>query len=72
MVVVIIYTVLGLAYSFFLCLFSFWAGRCARKLPIIDEKLPWTMSRAQVPRCTEDCKVQHSAPPEPPCWPFSR
>jgi hypothetical protein len=69
--IVIIYTTLWLASSFFLCLFSFWAGRCARKLPIIDENLPWTMRRDQGPRCTADCKTQHSAPPDPPSWPYS-
>jgi hypothetical protein len=47
MIIILISTILWLAYSFFLCLFSFWAGRCARKLPIIDDKLPWTMSRDQ-------------------------
>jgi len=30
--------------------FSFWIGRCARRLPIIDSRLPWTMRRDQVPR----------------------
>jgi hypothetical protein len=70
--IVIIYAILWLASSFFLCLFSFWIGRCARKLPIIDDKLPWTMSRDQAPRCTADCKMRHSAPPDPPRWPFSR
>jgi len=68
--IVVTYIILGLVYSFSLCLFSFWAGRCARELPIIDDKLPWTMSRAQAPRCTADCRTQSSAEPDPPCWPF--
>ena len=29
-------------------LFGFWIGRCARKLPIIDDKLPWTVHRDQI------------------------
>jgi hypothetical protein len=70
--IVIIYIILWLVYSFSLCLFSFWSGRCARKLPIIDDKLPWTMSRAQAPRCTADCKMRNSALSDPPCWPFKR
>jgi hypothetical protein len=70
--IVIIYITLWLVGSFFLCLFSFWVGRCARKLPIIDEKMPWTMSRDQAPRCTGDCNMQHSPPADPPCWPFRR
>jgi len=70
--IVVTYIILGLAYSFSLSLFSFWVGRCARKLPIIDDKLPWTMSREQAPRCTADCRMQSSAPTDPPCWPFRR
>jgi hypothetical protein len=31
-------------------LFGFFVGRCARKLPIIDNHLPWTMLRSQLPR----------------------
>jgi len=45
---------LWLTCSFFLCLFSFFVGRCARKLPIIDDGLPWTMSRSQFPCAAED------------------
>lgn len=33
---------------------GFWIGRCARKLPLIDDKLPWTLRRNQVPAATED------------------
>lgn len=29
-------------------LFGFWVGRCARRLPIIDDKLPWTAHRNQI------------------------
>jgi hypothetical protein len=36
--------------------FSFWIGRCARRLPIIDDKMPWTMSRAQLVKCPADAK----------------
>jgi len=53
----IIYAFLWLACTFILCLFSFWIGRCARRLPIIDDNLPWTMSRDQTPRCVSDCKA---------------
>jgi hypothetical protein len=69
--IVVIYATLWLASSLFICLFSFWLGRCARKLPIIDENLPWTMSRDQAPHCSEDCKTRDPSPPSPPCWPFS-
>lgn len=29
-------------------LFGFWIGRCARRLPVIDDKLPWTLHRGRV------------------------
>lgn len=68
--IVIISTALWLACTFLLCVFSFWVGRCARKLPIIDEKLPWTMCRDEASRCTGDCarerKRQRSAPSDRP------
>ena len=69
---IVIITTLWLTSSFFLCLFSFWVGRCGRKLPIVDDKLPWTMSRDHAPRCTRDCEMQHSVRPDQPRWPFSR
>jgi hypothetical protein len=47
------YTLLWLACSFGLCLFGFFVGRCARKLPIIDSRLPWTLSRHQIIRACE-------------------
>jgi hypothetical protein len=40
------------ACSIIIGVLGFWLGRCARKLPIIDDKLPWTLHRNQVP--TED------------------
>ena len=43
-----------------LCLLSFWIGRCARRVPILDERLPWTLRLDDPPRCldddTEECK----------------
>lgn len=35
-------------------LFGFWIGRCARKLPIIDDKLPWTVHRNQIATTATD------------------
>ena len=29
-------------------LFGFFVGRCARKLPVIDDKMPWTVHRGRV------------------------
>jgi len=47
-------------------LLGFWAGRCARKLPIIDDNLPWTLSRYQVSESTEE---PPKAGPSPVRWP---
>jgi hypothetical protein len=49
-----IYLLLLPACSFIMGLFGFFVGRCARKLPIIDERLPWTMHRGQIPLASED------------------
>jgi hypothetical protein len=42
------------ACSVIMGLLGFWIGRCARKLPFIDDKLPWTIHRSQIPAATED------------------
>jgi hypothetical protein len=34
-------------------LFGFLLGRCARKLPIFDETLPWTLHWGEIPRVSE-------------------
>lgn len=70
--IVIICTALWLAISFPMCLFAFWVGRCARRLPIIDDHLPWTMSRDQVPRCTERCQARRSEITSSPRWPYGQ
>jgi hypothetical protein len=64
----IIYATFALA-SALACIFSFWVGRCSRKLPIIDDNLPWTMNWVQFPRCSADCeagKVHPSVLPDSP------
>ena len=47
---IVIYAFLLPMCSLILCVFSFFVGRCARKLPIIDDGLPWAISRSQIPR----------------------
>jgi len=63
--------VLGIALflicSLALSVFSFWIGRCARKIPIIDNNLPWTMSRARALRCSASCKRMSASCLTPPC-----
>jgi hypothetical protein len=45
--VTLIYGFVLVASSFTLGLFGFFVGRCARKMPIIDDNLPWTIHRGQ-------------------------
>jgi hypothetical protein len=51
---ILTYALLLLACSATTGLFGFFVGRCARKLPIIDSHLPWTMNRAQLPPADDD------------------
>jgi hypothetical protein len=43
----LIYGFVLVASSLTLGVFGFFVGRCARKMPVIDDKLPWTMHRSQ-------------------------
>jgi hypothetical protein len=45
---------------------GFWIGRCARKIPIIDNNLPWAMRHHQLPQPARS-ENTHRPPPEPPC-----
>ncbi|GEM_PF-2410224 len=47
--VIVIYTVLWPACSFILCIFGFFVGRCARKIPILDSNLPRALHRGELP-----------------------
>ena len=51
--------------SLIMGLFGFFVGRCARKLPIVDDNLPWTMHRSQMPLIVEDSQPL----PNSPHWP---
>jgi hypothetical protein len=51
---IVFYFLVSLGCSFIMGLFGFFVGRCARKLPIIDDKLPWTMHRSQMPITNDD------------------
>ncbi len=46
---IVIYTLIWLVSSVVMCLLSFFVGRCARKLSVIDDGLPWVLHRGQVP-----------------------
>jgi hypothetical protein len=43
----LIYGFVLVASSFTLGLFGFFVGRCARKMPIIDDHMPWAIHRGQ-------------------------
>ena len=43
----LIYGFTLVASSFTLGLFGFFVGRCARRMPIIDDRLPWAIHRGQ-------------------------
>lgn len=66
---IVTYTIIWLASSFGLCLFGFLLGRCARRLPIIDSRLPWTLSRDQSTRAYEKGQQACEHMPGTPSWP---
>ena len=45
----LIYGFALVASSFTVGLFGFFVGRCARRMPIIDDRLPWAIHRGQAP-----------------------
>jgi hypothetical protein len=44
-----IYAALLPVCSFIIGIFGFFVGRCARKIPILDDNLPRTLHRGQLP-----------------------
>lgn len=46
---IIAWSVFTLTCSLVLSLLGFFVGRCARRLPVIDDNLPWTLHRSQNP-----------------------
>lgn len=51
---IVIYTLVWLGFSSILCLFAFFVGRCARRLPLIDDCLPWVLHRSLVTYSGDD------------------
>jgi len=66
-VIVLTYALITLASSLAVGLLGFLVGRCGRRLPIIDNNLPWTMHRGQVPPMADGNRL----PPGPARWPQS-
>lgn len=59
----VFYTLIWLTSLLILCLLSFFVGRCARKLPVIDDGLPWVMHRCQLPAAASDGPDDLRLPP---------
>jgi hypothetical protein len=60
-----IYALILIACSSILGLFGFFVGRCGRKLPLIDDHLPWAIHRGQIPHTG----ISTSADASPARWP---
>lgn len=60
-----IYALILIASSSVLGLFGFFVGRCARKLPMIDNHLPWALHRGQIPHADQNSRPT----PAPARWP---
>lgn len=68
---IVTYTALWLLASLGLFLFGFLAGRFARKLPVIDDALPWTLHWGEIlPVCARTEATRAEIPGIPP-WPGS-
>ena len=49
-----------------LFLFGFFFGRCARRLPLMDESLPWTLNWGEIiPACNHDGDSSGQLPGRP-------
>ena len=48
-VIIAIYSILLVTCSFTLCIFGFFVGRCARKIPVLDNNLPRALHRGETP-----------------------
>jgi hypothetical protein len=61
--VIALYTILLLICPLALFVFGFFVGRCARKIPFLDDNLPWALHRGQIPR--EDCQTMEEVEQNP-------
>ncbi len=65
----VIYTILWLLSALALLLFGFLAGRFARKLPVIDDALPWTLRWGEILPVSAHAEEEPSHLVGPPTWP---
>lgn len=64
--IILFYLLLLPVCSVVMGLLGFWIGRCARRLPFIDNKLPWTLYRNQIPTIDASTAKPRSGPSR---WP---
>jgi hypothetical protein len=61
----VIYILIWIGCSLALSLFSFLLGRCARRLPLIDDcMLPWVMHRDSIPLAPKWTERADMKPPD--------
>jgi hypothetical protein len=63
--IIAIYIILLPVCSFILCIFGFAVGRCARKIPILDNNLPRALHRGEIP--FESSEVTTRSPASTTC-----
>jgi hypothetical protein len=66
---IVIYTFLWSIASLGLFVFGFLTGRCARKLPLLDENLPWTLHGGEMLPDGKRRSATWENIPEGPSWP---
>lgn len=65
----LLYTALWLLSALALLVFGFLAGRFARKLPVIDDALPWTLHWGEIPPPSVHADESSAHFPGAPTWP---
>jgi hypothetical protein len=65
------YATLTLGGALTAAVVGFIAGRCARRLPFVDDKLPWTIHRSGNTWIDSQQTCPTSSQQEGPTWPLS-
>ena len=68
---IVFYTIAWLMSSLGLSLLGFLAGRFGRKLPIVDDALPWTLHWGEIQRDGNRLGAPHDQSLRTPPWPGS-
>jgi hypothetical protein len=68
---IVIYTAMWLLASLVLLMFGFLAGRFSRKLPAIDNALPWTLHWGEILPDHSRSQTPSDQLPRIPPWPGS-